>query len=255
MNSWSWLRLLVSTGLVGVDLRELLLILAEIDDDYVGSFLPGQPVLHCDVEEEHTDLLAGNTITELWQSRAFSSAGTVRYRPRPDDEKLFVAHRKHRQAGEVIVEGPRNVGWRRWPTDGFAPQTQDWTDQTRRIFEGEHGGWLRQHFDGTLKEADWECLSPRKMIIWFDLVYRCNDNVPEAVYWELPKRIQEQVEIDASRPCTSTKREEAQMNHQRFPCPGRVAVIKLYPSNNREGDLIMINSRLWYRNRASFLFW
>ena len=24
-------------------------------------------------------------------------------------------------------------------------------------------------------------------------VYRCNDNVPEAVYWELPKRIQEQV--------------------------------------------------------------
>ena len=24
-------------------------------------------------------------------------------------------------------------------------------------------------------------------------VYRCNDNVPEAVYWELPKRIQNQV--------------------------------------------------------------
>ena len=25
-------------------------------------------------------------------------------------------------------------------------------------------------------------------------VYRCNDHVPEAVYWELPKRIQNQVQ-------------------------------------------------------------
>ena len=26
-------------------------------------------------------------------------------------------------------------------------------------------------------------------------VYRCNDHVPEAVYYELPKRIQEQVQV------------------------------------------------------------
>lgn len=29
---------------------------------------------------------------------------------------------------------------------------------------------------------------------------RCNDHVPEAIYWELPDRIRGQVEIDATRP-------------------------------------------------------
>jgi len=71
-----------------------------------------------------------------------------------------------------------------------------------RIFEGENmvadSGNV---FDGTLKGGRLGvfCFS-QEMIIWSDLVYRCNDNVPEAVYWELPKRIQEQVEIDESRP-------------------------------------------------------
>ncbi len=33
------------------------------------------------------------------------------------------------------------------------------------------------------------------MIIWSDLVYRCNDHVPEAVYLELPPHIQRNVEL------------------------------------------------------------
>ena len=113
------------------------------------------------------------------------------------------------------------------------PQTKDRTDQTEvrptqltaeiteiyfgisRIFEGENmvadSGNI---FDGTLKGGRLGvfCFS-QEMIIWSDLVrltlilftmdfiyhwlyfqvYRCNDNVPEAVYWELPKRIQDQV--------------------------------------------------------------
>ena len=38
------------------------------------------------------------------------------------------------------------------------------------------------------------------MIIWSDLVYRCNDHVPEVIYNELPPRLQAEVEIDTTRP-------------------------------------------------------
>ena len=97
---------------------------------------------------------------------------------------------------KLLWKDPRNVGWRekvayRWlllhrPKIGLI---------RLRIFEGENmvadSGNV---FDGTLKGGRLGvfCFS-QEMIIWSDLVYRCNDNVPEAVYWELPKRIQEQV--------------------------------------------------------------
>ena len=37
-----------------------------------------------------------------------------------------------------------------------------------------------------------------------DLVYRCNDHVPEAIYYELPERIRAEVEIDTTRPPSPT---------------------------------------------------
>lgn len=44
------------------------------------------------------------------------------------------------------------------------------------------------------------------MIIWSDLVYRCNDHVPEAVYLELPSHIQRNVDIDTTRPPAPARR-------------------------------------------------
>merc|ERR1712116_63861 len=35
----------------------------------------------------------------------------------------------------------------------------------------------------------------RLMIFWSDLVYRCNDAVPEAIYNELPPRLQREVQV------------------------------------------------------------
>ena len=71
-----------------------------------------------------------------------------------------------------------------------------------RIFEGENmvadSGNV---FDGTLKGGRLGvfCFS-QEMIIWSDLVYRCNDHVPEAIYYELPERLRQEVEIDTTRP-------------------------------------------------------
>ena len=71
-----------------------------------------------------------------------------------------------------------------------------------RIFEGENmvadSGNI---FDGTLKGGRLGvfCFS-QEMIIWSDLVYRCNDHVPEAIYYELPERLRQEVEIDNTRP-------------------------------------------------------
>lgn len=90
-----------------------------------------------------------------------------------------------------------------------------------RIFEGENmvadSGNI---FDSTLKGGRLGvfCFS-QEMIIWSDLVYRCNsessssatselllhqsifaDNVPESIYRELPPRLQQDVDIDATIP-------------------------------------------------------
>merc|ERR1719150_1069718 len=78
------------------------------------------------------------------------------------------------------------------------------------IFDGTlKGGRLGENmvadsgniFDGTLKGGRLGvfCFS-QEMIIWSDLVYRCNDHVPEVIYNELPPRLQAEVEIDTTRP-------------------------------------------------------
>lgn len=70
-----------------------------------------------------------------------------------------------------------------------------------RIFEGENmvadSGNL---FDSTLKGGRLGvfCFS-QEAIIWSDLVYRCNEAVPQAIYQDLPRRLQNEVEVDTTR--------------------------------------------------------
>ncbi|CAG2059431.1 unnamed protein product [Timema podura] len=102
----------------------------------------------------------------------------------------------------LLWKDPRNVGWKervayRWlllhrPKIGLI---------RLRIFEGEHmvadSGNV---YDSTLKGGRLGvfCFS-QEMIIWSDLVYRCNDNVPESIYRELSPKLRQEVHIDPLR--------------------------------------------------------
>ncbi|OQR68253.1 thrombospondin-4-like, partial [Tropilaelaps mercedesae] len=100
---------------------------------------------------------------------------------------------------QLLWKDPRNVGWKekvayRWlllhrPSIGL---------MRLRIFEGQNmvadSGNI---FDGTLKGGRLGvfCFS-QENIIWSDLVYRCNEAIPETAYRELPYELQQQVYMD-----------------------------------------------------------
>ncbi|GIY61896.1 cartilage oligomeric matrix protein, partial [Caerostris extrusa] len=104
---------------------------------------------------------------------------------------------------KLLWKDPRNVGWKekvayRWlllhrPQIGLI---------RLRIFEGENmvadSGNI---FDNKLKGGRLGvfCFS-QESIIWSDLVYRCNEAVPAAVYYDLPRLLQGEVDIDTTRP-------------------------------------------------------
>ena len=183
----------------GVDFEGTFFVDTEIDDDYVGFIFSYQ-----DNNQFYTVMWKKNTQT-YWQAtpfRAVAEPGIQLKLVQSDTgpgqmmrNSLWHTGNTDRQV-KLLWKDPRNVGWRekvayRWlllhrPKIGLI---------RLRIFEGENmvadSGNV---FDGTLKGGRLGvfCFS-QEMIIWSDLVYRCNDNVPEAVYWELPKRIQEQV--------------------------------------------------------------
>jgi len=202
----------------GVDFEGTFFVDTEIDDDYVGFIFSYQ-----DNNQFYTVMWKKNTQT-YWQAtpfRAVAEPGIQLKLVQSDTgpgqmmrNSLWHTGNTDRQV-KLLWKDPRNVGWRekvayRWlllhrPKIGLI---------RLRIFEGENmvadSGNI---FDGTLKGGRLGvfCFS-QEMIIWSDLVYRCNDHVPEAVYWELPKRIQDQVEIDTSRPPAPQQRNRRSPN-------------------------------------------
>lgn len=103
---------------------------------------------------------------------------------------------------KLLWKDPRNVGWRertayRWlllhrPKIGLI---------RLRIYEGERlvadSGNV---FDNSLEGGRLGVLCfSQEMIIWSDLVYRCNDHVPESIYQELSPSMQRHVHIDRTR--------------------------------------------------------
>lgn len=195
----------------GVDFEGTFFVDTEIDDDYVGFVFSYQDNSHF-----YTVMWKKQTQT-YWQATPFRAVAepgiqlkVVTSNTGPGQmlrNSLWHTGNTDNQV-KLLWKDPRNAGWKekvayRWlllhrPKIGLI---------RLRIFEGDtmvaDSGNV---FDGTLKGGRLGvfCFS-QEMIIWSDLVYRCNDDVPTAVYYELPHNLQSQVSIDRTKPLSRNK--------------------------------------------------
>lgn len=189
----------------GVDFEGTFFVDTEIDDDYVGFIFSYQ-----DNGNFYTVAWKKNTQT-YWQATPFRAVAEpgiqlklVKSNTGPGQmmrNSLWHTGDTENQV-KLLWKDPRNVGWKEKVAYRWLLLHRPKIDLIRlRIFEGENmvadSGNV---FDSTLKGGRLGvfCFS-QEMIIWSDLVYRCNDAVPEAIYRELPPRLQKEVQVDRSR--------------------------------------------------------
>lgn len=190
----------------GVDFEGTFFVDTDIDDDYVGFIFSYQNNANF-----YTVMWKKNTQT-YWQATPFRAVAEpgiqlklVESNTGPGQmmrNSLWHTGDTDKQV-KLLWKDPRNVGWKektayRWlllhrPNIGLI---------RLRIFEGENmvadSGNI---YDNALKGGRLGvfCFS-QEMIIWSDLVYRCNDQVPEAIYNQLSPELQRHVDIDRTRP-------------------------------------------------------
>lgn len=189
----------------GVDFEGTFFIDTDIDDDYAGFVFAYQDNAHF-----YTVMWKKNTQT-YWQATPFRAVAEpgiqlklVTSETGPGQmlrNSLWHTGDTDNQV-QLLWRDPRNVGWKERRAYRWLLLHRPHIGLIRlRIFEGENmvadSGNI---YDSTLKGGRLGvfCFS-QEAIIWSDLVYRCNENVPESVYNELPRHLQLLVQVDTSR--------------------------------------------------------
>ncbi|XP_077298566.1 cartilage oligomeric matrix protein-like [Arctopsyche grandis] len=190
----------------GVDFEGTFFVDTDVDDDYVGFIFSYQ-----DNHKFYTVMWKKATQT-YWEATPFRAVAEPGIQLKVVDSSTGPGEMMRNSLWhtgdtpdqvKLLWKDPRNVGWKektayRWlllhrPKIGLI---------RLRVFEGEHmvadSGNV---YDSTFKGGRLGvfCFS-QEMIIWSDLVYRCNENVPDTIYRELPPRLRQEVSIDISRP-------------------------------------------------------
>lgn len=189
----------------GVDFEGTFFVDTEIDDDYVGFIFSYQS------NHKFYSVMWKKDTQTYWQATPFRSSAEPGIQLKLVDSATGPGQMLRnslwhtgdtKDQVKLLWRDPRNEGWKektayRWlllhrPKIGLI---------RLRIFEGENmvadSGNV---FDTTLKGGRLGvfCFS-QEMIIWSDLVYRCNDNVPATIYYELPAHLRKEIDIDSSR--------------------------------------------------------
>ncbi|XP_014275150.3 cartilage oligomeric matrix protein [Halyomorpha halys] len=188
----------------GVDFEGTFFVDTEIDDDYVGLVFSYQ-----NNHKFYTVMWKKNTQT-YWQADPFRAVAEPGIQMKLVNSntgpgKLLRNSLWHtgdtQDQVKLLWKDPRNDGWKEKTAYRWLLIHRPRISLIRlRIFEGQHlvadSGNI---YDSTLKGGRLGVLCfSQEMIIWADLVYRCNDNLPEDIYQDLPSKLKQEVSIDTS---------------------------------------------------------
>uniref|UniRef100_T1IWS2 TSP C-terminal domain-containing protein n=1 Tax=Strigamia maritima TaxID=126957 RepID=T1IWS2_STRMM len=190
----------------GVDFEGTFYIDTEIDDDYVGFVFSYQD------NGKFYVVMWKQTTQTYWQSNPFRAVAEPGIQLKKVESttgpgQLMRNALWHTGDTETQVKllwkDPRNVGWKervayRWvlmhrPKIGLMRlkiyEEKDLVADSKNVYDDSLLGGRLGVF-----------VFSQEMIIWSNLVYRCNEAVHPSVYAELPPRLQSQVHIDRSNP-------------------------------------------------------
>lgn len=189
----------------GVDYEGTFFVDTEIDDDYVGIVFGYQS------DKRFYTVMWKKQQQTYWQATPFRAVAEpgiqiklVNSTTGPGEllrNALWHTGNTRNQV-KLLWKDPRNVGWKertayRWlllhrPRIGLIRLRMFHND----VMVADSGNIYDNSITGG--QLGVFCFS-QEMIVWSDLVYRCNDDVPYGVYQELPAKLQRRVQIDYSR--------------------------------------------------------
>ncbi|XP_014256700.1 cartilage oligomeric matrix protein [Cimex lectularius] len=187
----------------GVDFEGTIFVDTNVDDDYIGFIFSYQ-----NSHKFYTVMWKkkGQTYWQATPFRAVAEPGiqlklvnSISGPGRMLRNSLWQTGNTQDQV-KLLWKDPRNVGWKENTAYRWLLIHRPKISLIRLIiYEGKRivadSGNI---FDSTLKGGRLGVLSfSQEKVIWADLVYRCNENIPQEIYDELSPRLKQEINVDS----------------------------------------------------------